>query len=121
RAQIVGDDEQDVEFFRPHCGCGAENDREGHERALHDALPRSIPRGTSITSTAPHTSAAATSSKPELRDRPITVGATKPASAPPELIMAIPPAAAFPRRMRVNNAQAGASDPQMPIAASDSA
>ena len=51
----------------------------------------------------------------------MTVGATDPASAPMELTMAIPPAAAVPRRKRVDSAQNGPSDPQIPIAARHSA
>src|SRR5207248_362252 len=60
--------------------------------------------GTHKTSTAPQTNAPATTSNPPANEpvwvfaQPMAEGATKPARAPMELTMAIPPAAAVPRR-----------------------
>src|SRR5581483_11672630 len=51
---------------------------------------------------------------------PIRYGPQNPPSAPAELIIAIPPAAAVPRSIVVGSAQNGPRQPQAPAAASES-
>src|SRR4051794_32344532 len=84
---------------------------------------RSMARGTHITRIAPKKSDIATTSIPAATEPvdftalPMTDEETKPARLPMELTMAIPPAAAVPRRNLVDSAQNGPRHPQMPIPA----